>query len=1560
MSVGIHIVVVSVEHPGTANGSAQHTDAQFILHFTAGSFTQALPVSSGASVDMEVASVQGQEPKLQLRLVRGDAAESTTKPLLEDSLDFPMWDAREPHLVHFVAPGVIAISLQLSWNILMTIRSPERSPRVPGKHIVTSMEQFMRSYAVPGSATVFDRELSTEGWNFVDGKWVKREYYRLQLTPQQKEVQRLIEHVILLTDQQLWDVHLYFLKIREEMSSQSAFDWCLELLAPFEHVCDRCEQYPLWSLLTYRICEMLRSVMQRMHERIVVSEATAEECLTRMEHHLHTQEVGSRTIWEERTYIVKLEETVRVLNERPTREAFEACRAELEQERQQAEHYRLQAVNLEHQVSELSLQAMTSPQRPSPQGELSRLQTIVANLQSRCEALDADARKFGLREEQLLEQIAVLEKRPTPDAFHQCELALGVERLHVAKLEEQLKLTLEQMDSSKSALSEDLLRERETALKQKAEMEALQRKWEKDRQRAEDMENMVSILEGLRPELKHFQDEVRRERHRANTAQQELQTALLQVQELKGLNDQQAELLSAQQELNSEDQRAREEWQKLQAALDEERQHVAQLEDSLAIMEPELHHLRQEVLELCRRPAVEVLDEAKKEAFAERSRAARLEEQIRQLELRPTQETLDATHADLLTATAEVGQLRASLMALQAESASGELEAIKEELVRERARSDELVAQLEEQKVAMDSPRAELMRARKALDKQEQELQCQTERAAQEVAGLTAALAQERSRMQALEQDLQVCTEQHGQVVEQLRIAQEGWAQDRARWVSLPTTCGTQGQTFSEHSDPAMQQLMVQLQAERMRVEQLECQLSILELRPTSEEAEAAQQKLRMEVVGLTEELRSRMEQLDMLQTQLVRERQRADSLEERPRVEGLTRELSRHQATIDGLQAQLQSVTTQVRIEALETVRAEAMRLEAQRQRSHADVVAELQGQLSRMTAQCAKLQEQVVSLEARPTLEELQAALTEAHEERATVHQLQVDFQRAREAAEAPEAELARQSALTVHLERELQVLEAKSRELANEMQMVLRRDQARLEQLEVVVENERRTVTEQRESMRQQRSRLDEVEAALQAARFVTEELRSQVEAERHRASQLEERVRGLVQRPTAEQWEVLGTEAATLRLVVKQLQEQVLALETRPTHDVVDALRRESHQSLLKVEELERRLADRTIPEALDGQRADLAREKARADSLEHLLQAKANERDATLASLQVDLAREREQVARGEAELKAALAATEGMRGDLSRERARALHLETEVRMLQDRHSEQLEIIRAELVREQAKGEAMAGVRADHGAAVERMKRLEQQLRSRPSVEEWEALQATLQLERHRNSRLERQVAQQPTAGEAETLVAEVQRLRSYIDQLEGQAKDRSLLAKDKSLLELLQTERARADNLSQQLQALRAKEEEARTVRLEWQTALQTMDAQRARIAALERELQRASSAVSADRRLWQEERHRLETSRADARTVHNRVETLEFELRTTRQALEQETQQRLQVQTANVHLESELARMAGVPLARSIRARSLSPKLSMRYEPLFQTEADSTLQTRRHSLGCL
>lgn len=48
-----------------------------------------------------------------------------------------------------------------------------------------------------------------------------------------------------------------------------------------------------------------------------------------------------------------------------------------------------------------------------------------------------------------------------------------------------------------------------------------------------------------------------------------------------------------------------------------------------------------------------------------------------------------------------------------------------------------------------------------------------------------------------------------------------------------------------------------------------------------------------------------------------------------------------------------------------------------------------------------------------------------------------------------------------------------------------------------------------------------------------------------------------------------------------------------------------------------------------------------------------------------------------------------------------------------------------------------------------------------------------------------------------------------------------------------------------------------------------------------------------ASTVGVADRQWWREERHRLETSRADARTVHSRLETLEFELRTTRQALE-------------------------------------------------------------------
>lgn len=44
----------------------------------------------------------------------------------------------------------------------------------------------------------------------------------------------------------------------------------------------------------------------------------------------------------------------------------------------------------------------------------------------------------------------------------------------------------------------------------------------------------------------------------------------------------------------------------------------------------------------------------------------------------------------------------------------------------------------------------------------------------------------------------------------------------------------------------------------RARGEQLECQLSVLELRPTLDEVEAAHRKLRAEVLGLTEELRVR------------------------------------------------------------------------------------------------------------------------------------------------------------------------------------------------------------------------------------------------------------------------------------------------------------------------------------------------------------------------------------------------------------------------------------------------------------------------------------------------------------------------------------------------------------------------------------------------------------------------------------------------------------------------------------------------------------------------------
>eukprot|EP00667_Euglena_gracilis_P004102 EG_transcript_4121 len=673
MSALLHIAVVSAEPHSPAHGGPQ-PDPRFTLHFVAGVTTQVLPATPGASADMEVNGVPGREPKLQMRLVQDGAA----APLLEDDLDFPLWEAREPHLVHFVAPGVIDISLQLSWNVLAALRSPEKSPRVPGKHIVTSVEEFIRSYAVPGSATVFDREHSTEGWTFVDGRWVKREYYRLQLTPQQKEVQRLIEQVILLTDQQLWDVHLYFLKIREEMSSQSAFDWCLELLAPYEHICDYCEQYPLWSLLIYRICEMLRSVMQRMHERIVAAEASAEECLTRLELQSPGPN-GREVLLEEREWIAKLEETVRALNERPTQETLEACQLDLERQRQHAERFRALAMALEHQVAELSLQARASP-RLDTQGELARLQAVVTELQSRCEALETDAQRFGAREEQLLQQIAVLEQRGAPAGTDDLKLELEMERLRTAQLEAQLRLVSEQAGISGDALRQDLLQEREAALRfeaelrltragltselervngqllqeqtrtqlleeqleaeqqrQKAEVETLRRRWEKDRQRGEEMENMVAILEGLRPELKHFKDEVRREQQRATAAEEQLVLALLQAEEWKSVA-QGAQLLPADDPHEGHekptDLRAGEDPE-LQALLEQERRRTAELEDALATLEPlrpELHHLRQEVAELRRRPSQEVVDRAMQEALGERARAAQLEAEVRRLQ----------------------------------------------------------------------------------------------------------------------------------------------------------------------------------------------------------------------------------------------------------------------------------------------------------------------------------------------------------------------------------------------------------------------------------------------------------------------------------------------------------------------------------------------------------------------------------------------------------------------------------------------------------------------------------------------------------------------------------------------------------------------------------------------------------------------------------------------------------------------------------------------------------------------------------------------------------------
>lgn len=56
--------------------------------------------------------------------------------------------------------------------------------------------------------------------------------------------------------------------------------------------------------------QMLRSVMQRMHERIVVAEASAEECLTRLELQSPGPN-GREVLLEEREWIAKLEETAR-------------------------------------------------------------------------------------------------------------------------------------------------------------------------------------------------------------------------------------------------------------------------------------------------------------------------------------------------------------------------------------------------------------------------------------------------------------------------------------------------------------------------------------------------------------------------------------------------------------------------------------------------------------------------------------------------------------------------------------------------------------------------------------------------------------------------------------------------------------------------------------------------------------------------------------------------------------------------------------------------------------------------------------------------------------------------------------------------------------------------------------------------------------------------------------------------------------------------------------------------------------------------------------------------
>eukprot|EP01004_Peranema_trichophorum_P005180 NODE_404_length_2806_cov_4.561312_g346_i0.p1 GENE.NODE_404_length_2806_cov_4.561312_g346_i0~~NODE_404_length_2806_cov_4.561312_g346_i0.p1 ORF type:complete len:890 (-),score=245.53 NODE_404_length_2806_cov_4.561312_g346_i0:9-2678(-) len=212
--------------------------------------------------------------------------------------------------------------------------------------------------------SVLDPSQSTGQWEQrADGTYFKREYYKLEETPQQEAIAKLLKQLQDLSKQEKWDLHLYVTGRESEISTLSAQQWASQFLEPYSQICEHCDQNPAWTALAAAMLDTVRDVLSEKRKQVKIkmeSELTHMETIldekeTEIENYRNQSTTMERKVQqlinelnEERSNKERLELQLKAARDRPTNiEQSEQNIVEISKERARSQSLKQQIIEIQ-------------------------------------------------------------------------------------------------------------------------------------------------------------------------------------------------------------------------------------------------------------------------------------------------------------------------------------------------------------------------------------------------------------------------------------------------------------------------------------------------------------------------------------------------------------------------------------------------------------------------------------------------------------------------------------------------------------------------------------------------------------------------------------------------------------------------------------------------------------------------------------------------------------------------------------------------------------------------------------------------------------------------------------------------------------------------------------------------------------------------------------------------------------------------------------------------------------------------------------------------------------